>query len=186
LSGHTNDSDARLLAEIASGERSALACLYDQYGRLLFALAMRMLSHPSDAEDLLHDVFVEVWQTAGDYDPTRASVRSWLVVKTRSRALDRLRSAGRRRAAPLEEARLEETASSSDPSKGSDRTRIRKAVRALPPRLREVIVLAYFEGLSSTEIAARVDIPVGTVKSRVAAARRALRELIEPSTESDS
>src|SRR5712692_6603075 len=87
-------SDPELIERIAGGDRQALAALYDRYASSLLGAGMRTLKQRRDAEDVLHDVFVEVWQQAGDYDPMRGSVKAWLFLRMRSRAIDRLRLAG--------------------------------------------------------------------------------------------
>ena len=166
--------DEELLVRIASGDRGALASLYDRWAPPLLALAVRLVRERREAEDLLHDVFVEVWQKSGTYDPARGTVRAWLLVRLRSRALDRVKSAAVSRAAPLEAAA--ERARDADPSLAPDRARVRAALEALPAPQRAVLELGYFDGLSSSEMAARLDVPVGTVKSRVAAALAKLRE----------
>lgn len=169
-------SDHELVQRIAGGDRDALAALYDRYAPLLLGVARRLLGDPREAEDLVHDVLLEVWRQAGDFDPDRGSPRSWIFVRLRSRALDRRKAAGVIRTVPLTAAQLERPGPDDDPSLAPDRARIRRALQALSPAQRTVLVLGYFEGLSSSEIAERIDVPIGTVKSRVAAALRALRD----------
>ncbi|HLK92377.1 MAG TPA: sigma-70 family RNA polymerase sigma factor [Polyangia bacterium] len=170
--------DAALVARIAAGDREALGALYDLHAPVLLGLARRMLG--SAAEDLLHDLFLEVWQHAAEYAPGRGTVRAWLIVRARSRALDRLgRSSRESRAA-------ERIASEAPPSAASgapaliDGAQVRRLLTTLPAELCDVLALAYFEGLSSSEIAARLSVPVGTVKSRTARALGALREALGP------
>ena len=175
-----NDGDAELVRAVARGDRPALAQLYDRFSPILLAVATRILGERREAEDLLHDVFLEVWRQAADYDSTRGSVRAWMLIRLRSRALDRRKSAGATRVVSLD-AETErggeerEAATSEDPSLAPDRTAIRRALAALPDEQRTVLELGYFEGLSSSEIAERLGAPVGTVKSRVAAALAKLR-----------
>lgn len=137
-----------------------------------------MLGHPREAEDLLHDVFLEAWRNAGQFDAARGTARAWLVTRMRSRALDRRRSAGWSRASRPDPAAPEPVAPPVDPTAGTERARLRAAVRGLPPPQRTVLELAYFDGLSSTEIAERLGVPVGTVKSRTAAAMAHLRDAL--------
>ena len=118
-------------------------------------------------------MFVEVWRRAGDYDPERGSVASWLRVRMRSRALDRVRSPARRRSQPLEAA--SEPMHEADAERAADGASLRAALGELPSEQRAVLWLGYFEGLSSSEIAEREGIPLGTVKSRAAAAMAKLR-----------
>ncbi len=159
---------------LAEGDRSALGLLYDRHAPVMLALAERILGNRREAEDLLHDVFVEVWKHAGDYDPERGSVAAWLRLRMRSRALDRVRSARIARAAPLDDGDLP-AADLPDPEMAATGQRLHDALSALPGEQATVLVLGYFEGLSSSEIADRVGVPLGTVKSRAAAAMAKLR-----------
>lgn len=165
----------------ARGEQAALAKLYDRYAPLLMAVSVRILSDRRAAEDLVHDVFMEAWRQAKTYDGTRGSVRAWLVMRCRSRALDRVRAAGRAKVVLADDPAPRERAdSAADPSHAPDRRRVRAALGALPEEQRQVITLAYFGGLSASEIAAQLDIPIGTVKSRVARGLGALRRGLVP------
>ncbi len=141
----------------------------------MLALARRILGSQADAEDLVHDVFIEAWRHAADYDPDRGSVKAWLVLRTRSRAVDIRRSAARTMVDydSRELARL--CAWSEDAALGPDKQRVRQLLRSLPKEQSDVLLLGYFEGLSSTEIAERISAPVGTVKSRIASALARLR-----------
>lgn len=178
-------SDVADLAALARGDRLALARLYDRYASVLMALGVRLLGERREAEDILHDVFVEVWKHAGDYDPERATVKTWLVLRMRSRCLDRLRSAGHSRRESLtdrEETTLER-ARSDTPGAGAmddrvDAGRLRGVLAELPEEQRMVIVLGFFDGLSSSEIAQELGIPIGTVKSRVRSAMGKLRQAL--------
>jgi RNA polymerase sigma-70 factor (ECF subfamily) len=169
--------DVELVHAMARGERDALALLYDRHAGSMLALAQRIVGRGSEAEDVIHDVFLEAWRHSADYDQARASVKSWLLLRTRSRSLDVQKSARvSRQASGLDDAWLAELGDpSADRSESPDRMRIRQVLVALPPEQREVLLLGYFEGLSSSEIALRVGVPIGTVKSRVAAALAALR-----------
>jgi RNA polymerase sigma-70 factor (ECF subfamily) len=179
--GTSDESDdLALIAAIAGGDREALARLYDRYASRLLALAVRMLGDRREAEDVLHDVFIEVWQHAGDFDAARGSVRAWLFVRMRSRTLDRGRRSGRARAREAEQP-VPEPGPALDPSRVADQHRILAALAALPEPQRQVIELSYFRGLSSSALAATLDVPIGTVKSRVAAALAKLRAEFDPS-----
>jgi RNA polymerase sigma-70 factor (ECF subfamily) len=178
----TNDGDATLVQAVAAGDRPALARLYDRYAGHLIALGQRILGDRREAEDVLHDVFLEVWRQAAAYDPERGSVRAWLLMRMRSRALDRRKAAGFARVVSIEERRVPDFMHGpavEDPLLAPDREAVRRALAALPPEQRQVLELGYFEGLSSSEIAARVDAPVGTVKSRVAAGLAKLRACLD-------
>jgi RNA polymerase sigma-70 factor (ECF subfamily) len=173
--------DPALVAAVAAGDRESLAMLYDQHAPKLLGLARRMLGDQAAAEDLLHDVFLEVWQHAAEYSPMRGTVSAWLIVRTRSRALDRI-GRGTRQALVFERAAGVETQAAEAAPIWSvlDGARLHRLVARLPPELVAVLELAYFEGLSASEIAARIGTPTGTVKSRLARALSLLREAIEP------
>lgn len=179
--GHTPETtDPDLVAAMSRGDSQALGTLYDRHSPTLLAAGVRILGNQREAEDLVHDVLMEAWQKAGDYDRNRGSVRTWLLVRLRSRALDRCRRAGRMRIETMEERTLDDVlpAPEGDPGQSIDHARVRRAVQGLPETQRQVLELAYFEGLSSTEIAERLTIPVGTVKSRTAAGLAKLRAAI--------
>ena len=164
--------DTELLAQVARGHRQALGALYDRYAGLLLAVLRRVLRDETEAEDVLHEVFLEVWQHAADFDPARGTVRAWLVMRARSRGLDRLRALGRTRTLP------EHTATGDAPVEATpaDALTIRRALSKLAPELRQLLELGYFEGMSSAEIAEHEGLAVGTVKSRVARALAELRD----------
>ncbi len=166
--------DAALVARMAAGDRAAMSELYARHASLLLGLALRIVRDRREAEDLLHDVFLEAWRAAKAFDPKRGRVRTWLAIRMRSRALDLQKSARVSRNAGdagldvlVDEAR--------DPASGPDHARVRTALAELGPDQRRVLELAYFEGLSCTEIAEKISIPVGTVKSRLAAGLDRLR-----------
>jgi RNA polymerase sigma-70 factor, ECF subfamily len=166
--------DLAVVREAARGEIGALAALYDRYAGLLLSMANRMLGDATVAEDLVQDVFLEAWRRAHAFDPSRGSVRTWLLVRLRSRALDRLRSAQHRREVTLDQPR-ELAACAEDPELSPDHALVRQALLQLPEDQRRVIELSYFQGLSSSEIAEHMGSPIGTVKSRTAAALGKLR-----------
>ncbi|MBC7977552.1 MAG: sigma-70 family RNA polymerase sigma factor [Myxococcales bacterium] len=164
--------DESLVVAMAGGDRAALATLYARHAGLLLGLALRIVREKREAEDLLHDVFLEAWRSAKDFDPKRGRVRTWLAIRMRSRALDLQKSA--RVSRNTGDAGLDVMV---DEAEGSspDHGRVRTALSELGSDQRRVLELAYFEGLSCTEIAERVAIPVGTVKSRIAAGLDRLR-----------
>ena len=164
--------DAQLVAKMASGDRGALAALYERHSGVLLGLAMRIVRSRLEAEDLLHDVFLEAWRSAKDFDPKRGRARTWLAIRMRSRALDLQKSARVSRNAG--DAGLELLVDERDGS-SPDHARVRAGLAELGADQRKVLELAYFEGLSCTEIATRVSVPVGTVKSRIAAGLDRLR-----------
>jgi len=173
------------MAAVAAGDQAALAQIYDRYGAVLMAIGQRMLRSEREAEDLLHDVFLEVWRHAADYDAARGSVRGWLVMRMRSRALDRLKSVAHSRVVSLETVVLPEpTTLEADPSFLQDQ-QVREALGRLPADQRLVLEQAYFEGFSLSEIAARQGAPLGTIKSRLARALTRLREILQHLREQD-
>lgn len=176
------ETDTDLLIAIRQGDRIALATLYDRHAAQMLGLAIRILNNRRDAEDLLHDVFIEVWQKAGDFDPSRGAARTWLLLKLRCRAIDRLRmlTVARNHAMVQIETASEDIQTEDDPSLEPDRIRARQALSGLTREQRMVVELGYFQGLKCREIAERCRIPVGTVKSRLAAAMSKLRLALDP------
>jgi RNA polymerase sigma-70 factor (ECF subfamily) len=164
--------DAALVARMAAGDRAAMSELYARHSSLLLGLATRIVKDRREAEDLLHDVFLEAWRAAASFDPKRGRVRTWLAIRMRSRALDLQKSARVSRNAG--DAGLE-TLVDDGVSASPDHARVRAALAELGEDQRKVLQLAYFEGLSCTEIAEKIAIPVGTVKSRLAAGLDKLR-----------
>ncbi len=161
-----------LVAAIGNGDTAALAALYERLAGVVLAVAERIIGVRREAEDLVHDVFLELWQHAGEFDPSRASARTWILVRTRSRALDRKRSVRISRTSPLDA--LPDWPAAA-PEAENDAERLRVALASLPTEQQQVLHLAYFEGLSATEVAATLGVPVGTVKSRIAGGRLKLR-----------
>ncbi|MGH8497926.1 MAG: RNA polymerase sigma factor [Methylococcales bacterium] len=176
------DIDLRIVAAVQSGDRTAFAELYDRHAAWLLALAYRILQNRRDAEDLVHDVFIEVWDKAESYDPIRGSVRAWLAVRTRSRALDRIRSfkSFHKNEAGEIDSYSTNTESSGRADADVDHQTARRAVAYLSPKQRTVIQLSYFQGMTCQEIADRCEIPLGTVKSRLASAMNLLRKYLNP------
>ena len=167
--------DAALVAAMARGDQAALAKLYDRYAALLLGLAMRIVRERREAEDLLHDVFLEAFRQAKDFDPKRGKARTWLAIRMRSRALDLQKSA--RVARNAGDAGLDVVPDEAEQA-SPDHGRVRTALAQLGADQRRVLELAYFEGLSCTEIAERLRVPVGTVKSRLAAGLTRLRDCL--------
>jgi len=172
----TADADEVLIVGAAGGDAAALAQLYDRYAAALLSAGERILGARRDAEDLLHDVFVEVWQQAGSYDPVRGSVKSWLFLRMRSRAIDRLRLASRKNVELGDHVLATATRDlAEDPALAPDRVQVRSTLEVLPHDQRVAIELAYFGGLSGAQIAAQLGVPLGTVKTRLALGMSKLR-----------
>jgi len=171
------ESDEALVRAIANGDTGALAALYDRHAPLMLAVSRRIVLGKSAAEDIVHDVFIEAWRRAADYDQSRGSVKAWLLLRARSRAIDLRKSAAISRTVSTGDG--DWLATLADPqsvaSEAPDRARLRDLLSTLTAEQSEVLLLGYFEGLSSSEIASRVGVPIGTVKSRVAAALAELR-----------
>ena len=173
-----------VIRRIAGGDQGALAQLYDSTSRQVFGLAMRILSDTGAAEEVTIEVFTQVWRQAGSYDIRRGTPSAWLLTLTRSRAIDRFRSGAqeRRRAEPLENITGVATSGGADPefsaADAERRERVRAALDELPPEQRQVIELAYFGGLSHSEIAGELNQPLGTVKTRIRLAMNRLRETL--------
>jgi RNA polymerase sigma-70 factor (ECF subfamily) len=178
--------DAELLRRMAAGDESALGELYDRWAPLVHSVVLRVVNDADDAEELVEETFWQAWRQAGRYDAARGGISGWLVVIARSRALDRVRLRGWQRASvtssmdgdgapepvieiggPLDAAELDET-----------RRLVRAALERLPAEQRETVELAYFRGLSQTEIAAATGQPLGTVKTRARLALQKLREAL--------
>lgn len=162
-------TDERLLALIVSGDRDAFEALYGRWASRLLALSVRILVDRAQAEEVLQEALLEVWRTAGSFDPSKGSARAWLVTLTRRRAIDRVRSAeaARRREElrPDEGVPFDSTAEAVEASIAAGE--VRDALDALGEPHRTTILLAYFAGLTHKQIAERTDTPLGTVKTRI-------------------
>jgi RNA polymerase sigma-70 factor (ECF subfamily) len=174
---------AELIRQMAAGDRDAFARFYDRYAPLVYALTMRILRQPADAADVLQEVFWEAWQGAASYDPARGSPEAWIVTRTRSRAIDRVRSIRRRSetfVAPVDEgvAAARSEPGAPDPSAVADRMAVESVLDRLPEAQREVLTLAYYQGLTQTEIAARLKEPLGTIKTRMRLGLERLRQMM--------
>lgn len=183
-------SDAELLSRAALGDERAVGMVYDRYGQVMYAVAYRIVRQPGDAEEVVADAFAQAWRDAGRFEAGRGSVAAWLTVITRSRALDLVRARSRRE-------RITDTARRSDPEstlgmgtpgaspdaavEATERERrVAEALAGLSPPQRAAIELAFFEGLSHSEIAERLNEPLGTVKTRVRLGMQKLRESLKP------
>ncbi len=175
--------DADLVARVAGGDNGALAELYERYSGLLLALSRRVLSSGHDAEEVLQEVFLQVWNQASRYDRKRSSVSTWLVLITRSRSIDRLRSRqvfDRTLGNLQQENRGKHTSPEGARSVlwKQRRQRLETALAGLPDLQREVLEMAFYRGMTQSEIAGDTGIPLGTVKSRTLLAMKKLREAL--------
>ena len=174
------NNDALLAQRIRSGEREALGELYDRYASVALAIALRVVTDREQAEDLVHDTFVAVWQKIDRFDPMRGSLRAWLLTIVRNRSIDRIRA--KRPTVGIDEADEQSLLrSSSNPTWEAAIARraaaeLRAALFELPDEQRQAIELAYFEGHTYREIALLTNVPVGTANGRLRLALGKLRE----------
>ena len=174
--------DRELVRSAARGSTDALGRLYDRHAGVVYAMARRILAQQEDAEEVVQDVFSQVWRDAARYEAGRASVAGWIVMLARTRAIDRLRS---RRARPDSNVGTDPDAgpvlAAGGPSpeqvtvSADDARRVRGALETLPENQRALVELAYYEGLTHSEIAERSGVPLGTVKTRLRTAMATLR-----------
>jgi len=174
--------DDDLLHASAGGDEAALAAIYDRYHLILFGLILRILHDREEAEDCLQEVFLQVWRRACDFDESRGRAFTWLVTIARSRALDRLRASGSRLRLATEAAQVsrDEVGDAAEEAVRAEQgTIVRRALAELPEEQRRPLLLAYFEGLTQTEIAAHLGDPLGTVKTRTRSGMMKLRALLQ-------
>jgi RNA polymerase sigma-70 factor (ECF subfamily) len=175
-------TDEELVQRIGAGQLDAVATLYDRYATVLFPLAVRILHDRAEAEDLVHDAFVAVADRAGQYVPERGAVGPWLITLVRNLAIDRTRRRDRRGALARDVVAHEPVEPVPDAealtSAAASRAQVRRALATLPEVQRATLEIAFFEGLSYPEIAAREGVPLGTIKSRAARAITSLREAL--------
>ncbi|MGD0225198.1 MAG: sigma-70 family RNA polymerase sigma factor [Terriglobia bacterium] len=179
MTGHEpvrRESDEGLIRRILSGDEVALGVLYDRYGGRVYSVAKRILQDDGAAEEILQDIFHQLWRNAAAFDSARGALGSWLLLMARNRSIDRLR---RRIPAATEEVAatlhgpgldIENAVAANEMTE-----RVREALRALPEAQREAMELAYFEGLTQSEIAKRTGDPLGTVKTRLRTALASLK-----------
>jgi len=183
--------DHALVARLAVGDERALGELYDRYGAMAYSLALAIVREGADAEEVVADAFGQAWRSATGYDPGRGSVAAWLATITRTRALDLVRARGRRARAIERAAQADGDGLASPMGAGVDspdrsiergeaRRLVARSLGELPEPQRRVIELAYFGGLSQTEIAAELQEPLGTVKTRMRAGMEKLRGSLAP------
>lgn len=171
------------MERLQCGDVTAVSVLYEAHGRTAYGLAMKILRDGAEAEDIVQDAFVAIVKRADQYHPCRGSVAAWLITAVRNLALDRARRRNRRNQIVEAELRHETPEEPVSPENSlalmRDQARMRKAMASLPAAQRETLEVAFFEGLSYPEIAAREGVPLGTVKSRAARALHALKDVLE-------
>jgi RNA polymerase sigma factor (sigma-70 family) len=188
---HAHLSDEALVALVARGDEDALGELYDRVSRIAYGLAMRVLRDDRLAEDAVQEGFLAVWRNAAAFRAERAKASTWILTLVHRRAVDLVRREERRRAEPLSEETAtggEGVADATDEAAWLrfERERVQSALRQLPDVQREALELAYYGGFSQSELAERLGVPLGTIKSRMFAGLARLRELLDESTEEGS
>jgi RNA polymerase sigma-70 factor (ECF subfamily) len=179
------NDDEQLILKVAEGDRTAFGSLYDRFSSPLYSLALKMLANEAEAQDLLQEVFLSVWNKASTFRADRGTAFSWVVTQLRNRAIDRIRS--RRRRGELLEANAPDlepsgstVSSSADNCDISERAReVRSALRQLSDDQCQVLRLAYFEGLTQAEIAEKLEEPLGTIKARAHRGMARLRSILK-------
>jgi RNA polymerase sigma-70 factor (ECF subfamily) len=176
--------DGAVLRAMQGGDQAAVAALYDRYGGAAYGLAYRITNDATLAEDVVQEAYVSVWKQCGRFDPGRGQVRSWLLTIVHHRAVDAVRRRANRPERALPEGAeefLEATGRPEDLAEMSmDAAAVREAVAQVPEDQRRTIVMAYFEGLTHVEIAERMQVPLGTVKSRLRIGLEKMRETLRP------
>ena len=170
-------TDLALVTAIRSGDQSAMGTLYDRYSSIVYAVALRVLQETGAAEDVLQDVFMQLWRNPGAFDASRGNMAAWLAVIARHRAIDALR---RRRPendiADVVVSVEQDLASDADRSRAMEK--VRGALQTMPPPQRSALEMAYFEGLTHTEIAEKTGEPLGTIKTRIRTGLVSLRKVL--------
>lgn len=182
---HSVNSDQEgLLSRVASGDATALEALYDRHSPTLYGLLLRILAVPEDAQEVLQEVYLQIWNRASMFDGTRGSEIAWMISIARSRGIDRLRSRRLRgeretdagREISIRPANVDTKTSMENAIASQESQAVRSALSELPAAQRIALELAYFEGLSQSEISARLSEPLGTVKTRMQLGMKKLRE----------
>jgi RNA polymerase sigma-70 factor, ECF subfamily len=186
---HAHLSDEALVALVARGDEDALAELYDRVGRIAYGLALRVLRDERHAEDAVQEAFLQVWRSAATFRAERAKASTWILTLVHRRAVDLVRREERRQADPL----TDDSAAGIAPEETDEaawlrfeRERVQVALKQLPDVQREALELAYYGGFSQSELAERLGVPLGTIKSRMFAGLARLRELLDDSTQEGS
>jgi RNA polymerase sigma-70 factor (ECF subfamily) len=176
----TQLSDEALLQAVAQSDEPALGELYDRFGRIAYGLALRVLRDPALAEDAVQDAFLQIWRSAERFEAERAKASTWVLTFVHRRAVDLVRREERRRTEPVESApEPTRPGADEDVEVRSKRQIVQDALRRLPDEQRQAIELAYYGGLTQSELAERLDQPLGTIKSRMFAGLQQLRGLLD-------
>ncbi len=173
-SNHAADDEKALMRRVANGDEAAFEALYDRYSRLLYSIVLSVVKHPPEAQDMLQELFLHIWNQAKNFDAGRGNVYSWLVTMTRNRAIDRIRSKGfreRQQESSNDEAMMLIADGDISPLDSitltEERNRIHSALAQIPAEQRDALMLAYFQGYTQSEIAELLETPLGTIKTRM-------------------
>jgi RNA polymerase sigma-70 factor (ECF subfamily) len=186
---HAHLSDEALVALVARADEDALAELYDRVSRIAYGLALRVLRDERHAEDAVQEAFLQVWRNAATFRAERAKASTWILTLVHRRAVDLVRREERRQADPLtDDSALGEAPEDTEEAAWLrfERERVQAALKELPDVQREALELAYYGGFSQSELAERLGVPLGTIKSRMFAGLARLRELLDDSTHEGS
>src|SRR5438105_1155789 len=184
MSSSVDSESESLVPAVARGDLAAFEALYDRYSSTLYALLLRILNNAEDAQEVLQETFVKVWTSARMFDAVRGSEVAWLISIARSRGIDRLRSRKIRgdrendagREISIHSSFVEKTTGADEAMRSQERSAVRSALAELPDAQRIALELSYFEGLSQSEIAERLNEPLGTIKTRMQLGMKKLRE----------
>jgi RNA polymerase sigma-70 factor (ECF subfamily) len=187
---HAHLSDEALVALVARGDEDALAELYDRVSRIAYGLALRVLRDERYAEDAVQEAFLQVWRRAATFRADRAKASTWILTLVHRRAVDLVRREERRQTDTLTEEATADVASTESTDEAAwlrfERERVQAALRELPDGQREALELAYYGGFSQSELAERLGVPLGTIKSRMFAGLTRLREILDDSRQEES
>jgi len=179
----TEKDDGELIQRMASKDANALDAFYSRYNRLAFSLIFKILGNRADAEDVLSDVFWQVWQQSSRYDSSRGKPVAWLLTISRTRAIDRLRLTSRQQMETVEEAQLDPPSGAAEPDpfvRADVRGAVQEALQSLPEQQKIPLEMAYFQGMTHTEIAAALGQPLGTIKDRIRTGMLHLKKRLRP------
>jgi RNA polymerase sigma-70 factor, ECF subfamily len=180
-----DEIDPAVMRRVAEGDSVAFERVYDAFSGILYSLALRILDRPDETEELLQEVFIKIWRDAATYDPRRGAPLAWAITITRHKAIDKIRSTTRRlRLHDAAEAEARNSTPSvpqptADAEQSENASAVRECLGHLPPDVRESIELAFFGGLSHSQIATRLSVPLTTVKSRIRRAMMQLRQSLK-------
>lgn len=188
-----NSEELELIERIKSKDAGALSDLYDKYNRLLYGMILSIVKSRTEAEDVLQEVFINIWQKADSFKERRGNVFSWIVTLTRNRAIDRIRSKGyktqQKASANVDDPAITLEGNHFDPLETtiySDRAKIvKRALGEIPDKQSKVLQIAYYKGLTQSEISDQLDIPLGTVKTRMRQGMLKLKDILEAQIQTD-